>query len=110
MPEAIEDPTFYFALGPRVGLPDGELNFCEHTDHYAVWLIIFPAEEVVIVATLTQSNADFMTFSRTVRRLVSSELGALPNPRCFASVMIIGRDLIRFFTPIPNIAIFCSSY
>jgi hypothetical protein len=32
-------------------------------------------------ATLAQSNADLTTFSKAVRRLVSSELGALPKPR-----------------------------
>ena len=81
MPEATEDPTFYFALGPRVGLPEGEPEYYEHTGHWAVWFIVFPEEEVVISATLAQSNADFMTFSKAVRRLVSSELGALPNPQ-----------------------------
>ena len=80
MPEATEDPTFYFALGPRVGLPVGGPEYYEHTGHWAVWFIVFPEKEVVIAATLAQSNADFMTFSKAVRRLVSSELGALPIP------------------------------
>ncbi len=81
VPEATEDPTYYFALGPRVGLREGEPKFYLHTGHWAVWFIVFPQEEVVITATLAQSNADLMTFSKAVRRLASSELGALPKPR-----------------------------
>ena len=81
MPEASEDATFYFALGPRVGQREGEPKFFEHTGHWAVWLRVYPEEQVVIVATLAQSNSNFMTFSKAVRRLVSSELEALPNPQ-----------------------------
>ena len=81
MPEASEDSTFYFTLGPRVGQREEEPKFFEHTGHWAVWLRVYPEEEVIIVATLAQSNANFTTFSKALRRLVSSALDALPNLR-----------------------------